>query len=67
MVISKLTSEDFLDKSKPANTFNRLFFYTVSQAILVYSIAIPFFLQDYTSLDCWNINWFNVASDKLDN
>lgn len=50
MGISKLTGENFLDNNKPKNTFNTLFFYTVSQAILVYSIAIPFFIVDYTSL-----------------
>lgn len=50
MGISKFTGEDFLDKKKPKNTFDKLFFYTVAQAILVYSIAIPFFLIDYTSL-----------------
>lgn len=50
MGISKLTGEDYLDKSKPKNTFDILFFLTVAQAILVYSIAIPFFIVDYTSL-----------------
>lgn len=50
MGISKLTGENFLDKNKPKNTFNSLFFYTAAQAILVYSIAIPFFLENYTSL-----------------
>ncbi|TRW27099.1 hypothetical protein FMM05_00160 [Flavobacterium zepuense] len=50
MGISKLTGEDFLNQSKPKNTFDRLFFYTVAQAVLVYSIAIPFFMEDYTSL-----------------
>jgi hypothetical protein len=50
MGISKLTGEDFLDKNKPKNTFNTLFFYTAAQAILVYSIAIPFFIENYTSL-----------------
>jgi len=50
MGISKLTGENYLDKSKPKNTFDNLFFLTVVQAILVYSIAIPFFLEDYTSL-----------------
>ncbi|WP_374402233.1 hypothetical protein [Flavobacterium sp.] len=48
--ISKLTGEDYLNKSKPKNTFDNLFFLTVAQAILVYSIAIPFFIVDYTSL-----------------
>lgn len=49
MAISKWTGENFLD-NKTKNTFDRLFFYTVTQAVLVYSIAIPFFLVDYTSL-----------------
>lgn len=50
MGISKLTGENYLDKSKPKNAFDNLFFLTVAQAILVYSIAIPFFIVDYTSL-----------------
>jgi hypothetical protein len=50
MGISKLTGEDYLDKKKPKNTFDTLFFLTVAQAILVYSIAIPFFIENYTSL-----------------
>ena len=49
MGVSKFTGEDFLDKKKPKNTFDKLFFYTVAQAILVYSIAIPFFFFFYTS------------------
>jgi hypothetical protein len=48
--LSKFTGENFIDKSKPKNEFDTLFFYGVTQAILVYAIAIPFFLQDYTSL-----------------
>ncbi len=50
MGISNLTGENFLDKNKPKNTFDALFFYTVAQAILVYAIAIPFFIENYTSL-----------------
>ena len=50
MFISKFTGEDFLDKEKPKNVFDKLFLYTVAQAAMVYSIAIPFFLVDYTSL-----------------
>jgi hypothetical protein len=50
MFISKFTGENYLDKGKPKNTFDQLFFFTVGQAILVYSIAIPFFLIDYSSL-----------------
>ncbi len=50
MFISKFTGENFLDKSKPKNEFDSLFMYSVGQAVLVYSIAIPFFLVDYTSI-----------------
>lgn len=50
MGISKFTGENYLEKNKPKNTFDKLFLLTVAQAILVYSIAIPFFILDYTSL-----------------
>ncbi|WP_088329410.1 hypothetical protein [Lacimicrobium sp. SS2-24] len=50
MFISRFTGEHFLDKSKPRNTFDMLFFSTVGMSLLVYAIAIPFFLVDYTSL-----------------
>ena len=50
MFISKFTGENFLDKSRPRNTFDTLFFMSVLMAVMVYAIAIPFFLIDYTSL-----------------
>ncbi|MEM6768812.1 MAG: hypothetical protein AAF655_27995 [Bacteroidota bacterium] len=50
MFISRFTGENFVGKNKPKNEFDTLFFYTVGQAVLVYSIAIPFFIIDYTSL-----------------
>jgi len=50
LLLSKFTGENFLDKSKPKNEFDTLFLFTAAQAILVYSIAIPFFLIDYSSL-----------------
>lgn len=50
MFISKFTGENFLDKSRPKNTFDTLFFYSVGMSALVYAIAIPFFLEDYSSL-----------------
>lgn len=50
LFLSKFTGENFLDKSKPKNEFDTLFLFTAAQAILVYSIAIPFFLVDHTSL-----------------
>ncbi|MFA7448932.1 MAG: hypothetical protein WCY77_10880 [Weeksellaceae bacterium] len=50
LFLSKFTGENFMDKSKPKNEFDTLFLFTVGQAILVYSIAIPFFMVDYSSL-----------------
>ena len=50
LFISKFTGENFLDKKKPKNTFDKLFMFTVVQSVLVYAIAIPFFMHDYTSL-----------------
>jgi hypothetical protein len=50
LFLSKLTGENFLDKGKPKNEFDTLFLFTAIQAILVYSIAIPFFLVDHSSL-----------------
>lgn len=50
MFISRFTGENFLDKTKPKNTFDALFFYTVAMSLLVYALAIPFYLVDHTSL-----------------
>ena len=50
MFISKFTGENFLDKNKPKNEFDQLFMFTVVQALLVYAIALPFFLVNYSSL-----------------
>ncbi|MBD1208302.1 MAG: hypothetical protein H9535_07730 [Ignavibacteria bacterium] len=50
MFISRLTGENFLDKTKPKNTFDALFFYTVAMSLLVYAIGLPFYLVDHTSL-----------------
>ncbi len=50
MFISRFTGENFLDKSRPKNAFSGLFMQTVVMSLLVYAIAIPFFLADYTSL-----------------
>jgi hypothetical protein len=50
MFISRFTGENFLDRTRPKNAFDALFLHTVGMALLVYAIAIPFFLKDYTSL-----------------
>src|SRR5262245_28955392 len=43
MFLSRYTGENFLDRTKPKNVFDSLFFHTVAMALLVYAIAIPFF------------------------
>ena len=48
--ISKLTGEDFLDKSKPKNVFDGLFFHCVGASLLGWGIAIPLALADPTAL-----------------
>lgn len=50
LFISKFTGENFMDRNKPKNVFDGLFFFTVAQAVMAYAIAIPFFLIDHTSL-----------------
>ena len=50
IMLSRFTGENFLDKNKPKNVFDILFFHCVSMALLVYAIAITFFRVDYTSL-----------------
>lgn len=50
MFLSRFTGEHFLDRSRPKNTFDSLFFSTVAMALLAYGIALPFFRADPTSL-----------------
>ncbi len=50
MGLSKLTGEDFLDKTRPKNVFQNLFFVAMAQALLVYAIAIPFGIADPTAM-----------------
>src|SRR5436190_9097496 len=50
IMLSRFTGENFLDKNKPKNVFDSLFFHCLAMALLVYAIAIPFFRVDYTSL-----------------
>jgi hypothetical protein len=47
MILSRLTGENFLDKKKPKNVFDSLFFHCVG---CYWPPAIPFFRVDYTSL-----------------
>jgi hypothetical protein len=48
--ISRFTGEDLLGRSNKGNFFSRVFFFAIASALLVYAIAIPFFLADPTSL-----------------
>lgn len=48
--LSRLTGENFTDKTRPKNAFDALFMHTVAMSLGVYAIAIPFFMIDATSL-----------------
>lgn len=48
MGLTKLTGESFFRKEK--NVFDRLFFGGLLMAVLVYAIAIPFFIADHRSI-----------------
>jgi hypothetical protein len=48
--LSKLTGENFTDKTRPKNAFDAMFMHTVAMSLGVYAIAIPFFMLDATSL-----------------
>ncbi len=50
IALSKLTGENFTDKTRPKNTFDSLFMHTVAMSLGVYAIAIPYFMADPTSL-----------------
>ena len=50
MFISRFTGEHFLDRSRPKNTFDALFFVVLATALQAYAIAIPFFLVMPSSL-----------------
>jgi hypothetical protein len=42
--LSKFTGENFIAKNKTKNVFDGLFMLSVGMSLLVYSIAIPFFI-----------------------
>ena len=50
MFISRFTGENFLDRTRPKNTFDALFFLVVGTALQAYAIAIPFFMVMPSSL-----------------
>jgi hypothetical protein len=50
VVVARFTGEDLLGRESKGNYFDKVFFHAVGMAILVYAIAIPFFLVEPTSL-----------------
>lgn len=50
LLIARFTGEDLLGEKRKGNFFDRLFLLTVMMAVLVYAIAIPFFLIERASL-----------------
>lgn len=50
MFLGRFTGEPFFSQAKQKNTFDNLFFRTVASSFLVFAIAIPFSIQDPTSL-----------------
>jgi hypothetical protein len=48
--IARLTGEDLLGRRRKGNYFDTVFLSAVASALLVYAIAIPFFLVEPTSL-----------------
>jgi hypothetical protein len=50
LLVARFTGEDLLGRRSKGNFFDRIFFHAVAMAILVYSIAIPFFWVEPTSL-----------------
>lgn len=50
LAVARLTGEDLLGRRRKGNYFDQLFLLTVASALLVYAVAIPFFLVEPTSL-----------------
>lgn len=50
LLLSKFTGEKLLAKSADMNPFDKLFLYTVAMSLCGFSIAIPFGLENYSSL-----------------
>ena len=48
--ISRLTGENLTDRNKPKNSFDSLFYSGLLAALLVYAIALPFFVEEPSSL-----------------
>ncbi len=50
LFLSRFTGEKLIAKKSEMNPFDALFLYTVIMSLLCFAMAIPFSLQDYTSV-----------------
>ena len=50
MLIARFTGENFFQKGEIKNTFDNLFLRAVFSSLLIYALAIPFFMLDHSSL-----------------
>jgi hypothetical protein len=50
LAVARLTGEDLTGKNSGSPFFDRVFLHAVAMAVVVYAIAIPFFLVEPTSL-----------------
>ena len=50
LLVAKLTGEDLLGRKRQSAFFDQLFLTNVGMSVLVFTIAIPFVLEDPTSL-----------------
>lgn len=50
MLVARFTGETLRFSQQPKNVFDKLFLHGVAMSLLVYAIAIPYFLADYRSL-----------------
>lgn len=50
LLIARFTGEDLLGRQRAKNSFDRLFMLCMLQAVLVFAIALPFGVQDVSSL-----------------
>ncbi len=50
LFLSRFTGEKLIAKKSEMNPFDALFLYTVIMSLLCFAMAIPFSLQDYTSI-----------------
>lgn len=50
LLVSKLLGEDILGRKRKGNLFDKIFLATIAMSALVYSLAIPFHLENLSSV-----------------